>query len=119
MRKFFRRLSALLHRQKLQQELEEEMAAHREMMPADRQQHFGSTLRFHEEVADQWGWTWLDQFRQDLVYGVRSLGRYPGFSLTAIAVLSLGIGVNLAETKVTDAGLKELQKALPGRIIHR
>jgi len=51
MRKFFRRLSALCHRRRLQRELEEEMAAHREMMPADRQQHFGSTLRFQEEVA--------------------------------------------------------------------
>ena len=75
MRKFFRRLSALLHRRRLQRELAEEMAAHREMMPADRAQHFGSTLRFHEEASDQWGWTLLDQFRQDIAYGTRSLRR--------------------------------------------
>ena len=85
------------------------MAAHREMMPADRQQHFGSTLRFQEEAADQWGWTLLDQFRQDIVYGARSLGRSPGFALTAIAVLSLGIGVNLAEIHVFSALLHRLQ----------
>src|SRR6266481_4952142 len=103
MRKFFRRLSALLNRRRLQQELAEEMAAHREMMPADRQHHFGSTLRFQEEAGDQWGWTWLDQFRQDFVYGIRSLGRSPGFTLTAIAVLSLGIGVNLAEIHLFNA----------------
>src|SRR5258708_7607452 len=109
MRKFFRRVSALLHRRKLQRELAEEMAAHREMMPADRAQCFGSTLRFHEEAADQWGWTWLDQFRQDLKYGTRSLRRSPGFALTAIAVLSLGIGVNLAEIHVFNALLYRLQ----------
>src|SRR5580700_10765656 len=94
--KLFRRLSALLHRRRLQQELADEMAAHREMMPADRQRYFGSTLLLQEQAADQWGWTWLDQFRQDFAYGARSLRGSPGFALTAIAVLSLGIGVNLA-----------------------
>ncbi|MBZ5617358.1 MAG: hypothetical protein LAQ69_01305 [Acidobacteriia bacterium] len=103
MRKFFRRLSALFHRRRLQREIEAEMAAHREMMPAGRQQHFGSTLRLQEEAADQWGWTWLDQFRQDFAHGARSLGRAPGFALTAIAVLTLGIGVNLAEIHLFNA----------------
>jgi predicted permease len=109
MRKFIRRLSALFHRRRLQQELEEEMAAHREMMPADRQRRFGSTLRLQEEAGDQWGWTWLDHFCQDLAYGTRSLRRSPGFALTAIAVLSLGIGVNLAEIHVFDAFLHHLR----------
>ena len=109
MGKFIRRLSALFHRRRLQQELEEEMAAHREMMPADRQRHFGSTLRFQEEAGDQWGWTWLDHFRQDIAYGTRSLTRSPGFALTAIAVLSLGIGVNLAEIHLFNALLHRLQ----------
>src|SRR5260370_10379324 len=97
MRKLMRRISALIHRRRLQRELQEEMAAHREMMPADRQQNFGSTLRLQEEAGDQWGWTWLDHFRQDVVDAARSLGRLPGFALTAIAGLSLWIGVNLAE----------------------
>ena len=109
MGKLFRRLSAMFHRRRLQQELEEEMAAHRAMMPASRQHHFGSTLRFQEETADQWGWTWLDQFRQDLAYGARSMGRSPGFALTAIAVLSLGIGVNLAEIQVFHALLHRIE----------
>src|SRR2546427_739698 len=109
MRRFFRRLHALFHRRRLQLELEEEMAAHPEMMPADRQQHFGSTLRFQEEAADQWGWTRLEHFRQDLAYGMRSLRRSPGFTLTAIAVLSLGIGVNVAEIHLFNAVLHRLQ----------
>src|SRR6266568_5521427 len=108
-RKLFRRLSALFHRGRLQREMEEEMAAHREMMPEDRQRHFGSSLRFQEQAADQWGWTWLDHFRQDLAYGARSLRRSPGFALTAIAVLSLGIGVNVAEIHLFNALLHRLQ----------
>lgn len=108
MRKFGRRLYALFYHDRLQRELEEEMAAHREMMPVDRRPHFGSTLRLQEEAADHWGWTWLDHFRQDIVYGARSLRRSPGFSLTAIAVLSLGIGVNLAEIHVFNAHFHHL-----------
>src|SRR4051812_21152868 len=109
MRKFFRRLYVLFHRRRLQRELEDEMAAHREMMPAGRRQHFGSTLRLREEAADQWGWTWLEDFHQDVVYGMRSLARSPGFALTAILVLSLGIGVNLAEMHLFNAVLHRLQ----------
>ncbi len=108
MRKFMRRISAMIHRRRLQLELEEEMAAHREMMPADRRRNFGSTLRLQEEAGDQWGWTWLDHLRQDVVYAGRSLARSPGFALTAIAVLSLGIGVNLAEIHVFNAHLHHL-----------
>src|SRR5260370_12538015 len=108
MRKFMRRLPALRHGRRLQQEREEEMAAHRETRTAHRQQNFGSTLRLQEEAGDQWGWTWLDHFRQDVIYAARSLGRSPGFALTAIAVLSLGIGVNLAEIHVFNAHLHRL-----------
>src|SRR5260370_29051021 len=108
MRKFRPRSSAVIPRRRMQRELQEEMAGHREMMPADRQRHFGSTLRFQEEAGDQWGWTWLDHFRQDVVYAARSLGRSPGFALTAIAVLSLGIGVNLAEIHVFNAHFHHL-----------
>lgn len=109
MRRFFRRFAAFVHRGRLRRELEQEMAAHREMMPADRQRNFGSTLRIQEEIGDQWGWTALDQFRQDFAYGTRSLRRSPSFALTAIAVLSLGIGVNLAELQVFDALLHRLR----------
>ncbi|SPE34857.1 conserved membrane hypothetical protein [Candidatus Sulfopaludibacter sp. SbA3] len=109
MRKFCRRCSAFIHRHRLQRELEEEMVAHREMMPPNRQRNFGSTLRLQEEAGDQWGWTRLDHFRQDFIYGARSLRRSPGFALTAIAVLSLGIGVNLAEIHVFNALMHRLQ----------
>jgi predicted permease len=108
MGKLIRRISALIHRGKLRRELEEEMAAHREMMPVERQKRFGGTLRLHEESGDQWGWTWLDQLHQDLVYGLRSLRRSPGFTLTAISVLALGIGVNLAEIQFMRAILHRL-----------
>jgi predicted permease len=113
MRKFIRRLSAILHRRTLQQELAEEMAAHREMMPAGRRHHFGNSLHLQEQAIDQWGWTFIEQFRQDLAYGARSLSRSPEFALTAIAVLSLGIGVNLAEVHAFNALLHRLDVREP------
>jgi hypothetical protein len=108
MRKFYRRVHALLHSRRIERQLADEMAAHLEMMPADRRGHFGRTLRLREEAAVQWGWTWLDQVRQDLLYGARALRRSPGFALSAIAVLSLGIGVNLAELQVFHALIHRL-----------
>lgn len=38
----------------------------------------------------------LEQFRQDLVFAFRSLRKDPGFALTAIAILALGIGAQAA-----------------------
>jgi ABC-type antimicrobial peptide transport system permease subunit len=105
MRKLFRRLSALIYRHRLWQELEEEMAAHREMMPVERQRHFGSTLRFLEEVGDQWGWTSLDRCWQDASYGARTLMRSPGFMCVAVLTLALGIGAVSAIATVVDSVL--------------
>jgi hypothetical protein len=103
MRKVFRRIYFLLHRRRLERELAEEMEAHGEMMPADRRPHFGNTARLREESREVWSWSWLDHLWQDLRYGARVLGRAPGFTLGAVAVLALGVGVNLAEFQIFDA----------------
>src|SRR4051812_20898528 len=103
MGKLWRRVVFLSQRRRLERELAEEMEAHRELMPADRRSNFGNTTRLREDAREAWSWKWLDQLLQDLAYGARVLRRAPGFTLGAIAVLALGIGVNLAEFEIFDA----------------
>ena len=57
--------------------------------------NFGNTLRIREQSREAWGWTWLDRLIQDLHYGVRILARSPGFTVMAVLVLAIGIGVNV------------------------
>ena len=105
MGKLWRRIGFILQRRRLEHELAEEMEAHRELMPPDRRSNFGNSTRLREESREVWSWNWVEQLSQDLSYGARVLRRTPGFTLGAIAVLALGIGVNLAEFEIFDSML--------------
>jgi predicted permease len=117
MGELWRRVWYFLNRSRFERELREEMAAHREMK-GDRGPRFGNDLRLREEAADQWGWAWLDRLRQDVRFACRLLVRAPLFTLTAVVVLSLGVGVNLAAFQVLDAvALSWLPVSAPERLV--
>ena len=101
-----RRLSYLWNRRRLEREMAEEMAYHRELMSPDRRTSFGDDLRLREDAREIWGWTWLDRLHQDLTYGARVLRNAPGFTLTAMLVLVLGIGVPLSAFRVVLTDLQ-------------
>ena len=99
---FLRKLRYLLQRGRMDAELNSEMEAHREMMMQAHRTNFGSVLRLREEAREAWGWMWLDRLGQDLRYGIRVLARTPAFTLTAVLVLAVGIGVNVAAFSLFD-----------------
>src|ERR1017187_1574599 len=118
MGEIFRRIRYLVNRRRLDAELESDMEFHREMAARAGRSNFGNTLRMREQAREAWGWTWLDRLVQDLRYGSRILVRCPGFTLMAVLVLAIGIGVNVAAFTVFDlVALEPLPVRDPGSLV--
>jgi predicted permease len=73
---------------------------------------FGNPALLRDQARSSWSWNWLEKLLHDLRYGVRTLTRSPGFALTAILVMALGIGATTALFTIVRA---VLLKPLPFR----
>src|SRR5215213_5543303 len=94
---WLRRVWYLLNRGRLEDALQREMEAHRELM--GEPVRFGNTLQLRERSRDVWGWGWLDALGRDVRFAARGLRRTPGFTL--VATLSLALGLALAASTVS------------------
>ena len=128
---FVNRLRRLFGRQRFRSELEEEMAFHREQMEREllangitpeAARHsaavqFGNAVRMRERSHEVIGFR-AETVLQDVRFAVRQLRKSPGFAVTAIAILALGIASSVAIFAFVDAALiKPLPYENPGRLM--
>jgi hypothetical protein len=104
----------------LQHEVDESLARGMSETEARRRARvkLGSVRRVRETVWEKNSLEWLETVLHDLRYAVRTLARSPGFSVTAVLVMALGIGANVALfTVVRSVLLKPLPFREPERLI--
>jgi predicted permease len=113
------RCVALFRRKRLDDDLDEELRAHIELAIEEHRSRgmseqqartaalraFGGVTRIRESYRVQRGLPWLEQIAWDIRYTMRQLRRAPGFALTAILTLALGIGAAASVFSVVNAVL--------------
>jgi len=104
---FFRNL---FRKQQVDEDLDREVTSYLDMLVQEklalgmsREQatraakiELGGSDHVKEHVREVRSGAWLESFMQDVRYGIRMIGRNPGFSGLVILTLALGIGANTA-----------------------
>lgn len=119
------RLSNVFRQQRLNREIEEELASHieeaveRGTSAEEARKALGSTLRNREHSRDIKLLPWLDSLTSDIVFGWRQLRKRPVVSAAVILSLTLAIGATTAAFRLVNAVLlRTLPVADPQRLFY-
>jgi predicted permease len=131
LRLIYSRLYGLLRKNRIEQEMDDEMRFHLLMRTreniergmrldeAEREarRRFGNVGRIKDLARDIKGGGFMETLLQDLRYGARMLLKAPGFTVVAAMTLALGIGVNTAIFTLFDIYLRPLPVKDPDTVV--
>lgn len=126
------RIQMLLHRGRESERLNAELQFHLEQQIAENRasgmnaeearqaalRAFGNPVVLREQARESWSWNGFESVVRDIRVASRTLLRSPGFALTAIVVMGLGIGANVALfTLVRSVLLRPLPFIEPNQLV--